>query len=121
MKKILLSLSFVFGVIFLLTGCSSEEKSYSQTEQELINFATTEIESEYGVQINKDLYTYGVAHQIEVDQYVKLPDGKLPEIVAVAAHQINDMNSFKKGDVLSYAIIYNTWTEEIINTYITIY
>ncbi|MGL4338586.1 MAG: hypothetical protein ACRCST_16995 [Turicibacter sp.] len=121
MKKLLVSLSFVFGIIFLLTGCSSEERNYTKAEQELINLATTKIESEYGVQINKNLYTFGVAQQIEVDQYVTLPDGNLPEIIAVAAHPLNDITSFKKGDVLSYAIIYNAWTEEVISTHMTLY
>ena len=118
MKKLVVILSLVVGFTMILSGCSSNKNKYSKNEESIINFANSEINKLYDVKVNKDKLDYSVGKQIEKDQYESIADGENPEIIAVTATGFEDL---KKGDVLSYSLIYNAKTKEVISSNINIY
>lgn len=118
MKRLVVILSLVVGFTIILSGCSSNKNKYSKSEESIINFANNEINKLYDVKINKYDLEYSVGKQVKKDQYEIIKDGEEPEIIAVTAKRFDDI---KKGDVLSYSLIYNAKTKEVISSNIDKY
>lgn len=117
MKKIPFILTFVMSIFLVLTSCSFNNK-YNKQEEEIISFANSQIETTYGVKIDKGRFKYSIGKKVGEDMFDRIKEGDVLKVVALSAVL---KGKPEKGDVISYSLIYDVETKDIIQINAEIY
>ncbi len=110
MKKISFALTFAVAIIFVFTACSFNSK-YTKQEEEIISFANSQIETTYGVKIDKGRFKYSIGKKVGDNMFDRIKEGDALKVVALSAVL---KGKPEKGDVISYSLIYDVETKDII-------
>ncbi len=119
MKKTITALLCVMLCLTVLSGCGNSER-YSVQEREAIATAISMVEEKYNTDINESKYLYSVGKQVSENEFVALDNNTAPEEQYQNIISVSAMNNHPdKGDtLLSFAVIYNSLTKEIVAIYI---
>ena len=101
--------------IAALSGCGKGEK-YSKAEQEAIKDVNSMVEEKYKIEIDESKYLYSVGKQVSENEFVDLDNDIVQENQYQNIISVSAMNNHpdKKDDILSFAVIYNKQTKDII-------
>lgn len=109
-------LAICIAGLFIFWGFNIIFGGYTNSELEMINTANHFIEQKYDVNINNNDYLFSVGRQVKADQFVALSSKVESEVEfkknVVVSAQINKKP--KEGQVISYAVIFNRETLEIV-------
>ncbi|EHR36748.1 hypothetical protein ACWOB1_04865 [Facklamia languida] len=115
MKSKITIISCVVLCIVALNGCGKVEK-YSKAEQEAIKAANSIVGEKYKIEIDESKYLYSVGKQLSENEFVDLDNDTVQENQYQNVISVSAMNNRpdKKDEILSFAVIYNKQTKDII-------